>query len=86
MRSDMVTRQWRLLVILRRGPRTLTALAKDLEVTTRTVRRDLEALQSVPLPIAQVVRRDKHRSAQWGMDLLPEWPRNEYAPVRELGR
>lgn len=50
-RGNQIIRQWRLLVLLRRAPRTLPELAQLLECTERTVRRDIYALQAVPLPI-----------------------------------
>jgi predicted DNA-binding transcriptional regulator YafY len=50
-RCSQIIRQWRLLVLLRRAPRTLSELAKLLDCHQRTVRRDLYALQAVPLPI-----------------------------------
>jgi hypothetical protein len=50
-RCNQIIRQWRLLVLLRRAPRTLPELAQLLECTERTVRRDIYALQAVPLPI-----------------------------------
>jgi hypothetical protein len=50
-RCSQIIRQWRLLVLLRRAPRTLSELARLLDCHQRTVRRDLYALQAVPLPI-----------------------------------
>lgn len=50
-RCNPFVRQWQLIVLLRRAPRTLPELATLLGCCQRTVRRDLYALQAVPLPI-----------------------------------
>ncbi len=51
-RNDEVIRQWRLLRHLAAGrTNTINKLAEDLDVTTRTIRRDLSALQAAGFPI-----------------------------------
>jgi predicted DNA-binding transcriptional regulator YafY len=51
-RNSELIRQWTILQQLAaRRPATITALATDLNVTTRTVRRDLTALQACGFPI-----------------------------------
>lgn len=51
-RNQEVIRQWRLLRHLAAGrTNTITRLAEDLEVTTRTIRRDLAALQAAGFPL-----------------------------------
>ena len=50
-RGNPFVRQWKLIVLLRRAPRTLAELAQLLGCHQRTIRRDLYALQAVPLPI-----------------------------------
>ena len=45
-------RTWRLIALLRSGPGcTLARLSRDLGVTTRTIRRDLDALQAAGLAV-----------------------------------
>lgn len=83
MRGSRVTRQWRLLVQLRRGPKTVPELASRLDVSERTVWRDLEALQDVPFPITHEPRLGPRR-AKWTLDAMPEWPRNAATPAQEL--
>jgi proteasome accessory factor B len=52
MRNAEVIRQWTILRHLAAGrTNTISRLAADLEVTTRTIRRDLEALQHAGFPI-----------------------------------
>lgn len=81
-RGTLVARQWRLLILLRRGRWTLPALARELEVCARTVQRDLAALSDVPFPIVKT--GTARWNARWTLDAMPEWPRNERTPVREL--
>jgi predicted DNA-binding transcriptional regulator YafY len=50
-RCNVFVRQWRLLVLLRRGPKSLKQLSRALDCHERTVRRDLYALQAAGLPI-----------------------------------
>lgn len=52
-RNRMVVRQWELLQLLESGRRSLNQLAGELGVTTRTVRRDLEALEEAHFPIVK---------------------------------
>jgi predicted DNA-binding transcriptional regulator YafY len=44
VRNQALERTLRLLRLLQRGARTLDRLAQELNVTTRTIRRDLEVL------------------------------------------
>ncbi len=51
-RGDQLSRQWRLLRLLEhRSGRTAEQLASELGVTTRTVRRDLDAVQAGGWPV-----------------------------------
>lgn len=55
-RNRQVIRQWEVLQQLEGGPKTLNELASavgDGGVTTRTIRRDLEALEAARFPIYQ---------------------------------
>lgn len=82
-RGSILLRQWNLLLMLRRGPKTVIELADALGVCERTIVRDLEVLQGVPFPLtAEQERVWKH--AKWTLSGMPEWPRNSVAPVQEL--
>lgn len=89
-RRAQFVRQWRVLVTLRQGPRTLRELAQLLDVHPRTVRRDLYALQRVPLPVSsrfdgasrQGIRRGDPNV--WCLGETPAWPRDAPFPVAEL--
>lgn len=75
-------------MLLRAAPQTLEALAKALSVSTRTIRRDLAALQAVPLPITSRFEGDRHGVQReqpnvWALGETPAWPRREIAPVAE---
>jgi len=85
-RCRALVRCWRILVILRQRPSTLQMLAEDLGVTTRTIRRDLKALQRVPLPIGIRSRRGLRGGDPnvWILGEVPEWPRREDLPTRPL--
>lgn len=51
-RSAQLIRTWRLIALLRSGAGcTLDRLSRELDVTTRTIRRDLEALQDAGIAI-----------------------------------
>ena len=47
----MVVRQWQVLRSLEERRQTLDELANELNVVTRTIRRDLEALEAAGFPI-----------------------------------
>jgi predicted DNA-binding transcriptional regulator YafY len=67
-RNQEVIRQWKVLHALaasRQGV-TLDALAKDLEVTTRTIRRDLAALQEAGFPLFDP--RDDEGRVRWRLE------------------
>lgn len=94
-RCSQIIRQWRLLVLLRRAPRTLSELAKLLDCHQRTVRRDLYALQAVPLPIGSKypagegvdpcpMKGRNDRENVWAIGVMDEWPRTEEVPSDEL--
>ncbi len=52
MRNAEVVRQWRVLKSIEAGRhRTVPELARDLGVTDRTIRRDIEALQEAGFPL-----------------------------------
>jgi len=67
-RNQEVIRQWKVLHALEssRHGATIDALAKDLEVTTRTIRRDLAALQEAGFPLYD--ERDDDGRARWRLD------------------
>ena len=50
-RNRQVVRQWEILTALQESPRTILELANLTSVTTRTIRRDLEALQTAAFPL-----------------------------------
>jgi predicted DNA-binding transcriptional regulator YafY len=52
-RNRQLVRTLRLIDVLRRGRWTLVALAHELHVTDRTVRRDLEALEEAHVPVVK---------------------------------
>lgn len=54
MRNRRLERALILLRLLQRGRRPLDTLARDLGVTTRTVRRDLESLSLAGFPVTNV--------------------------------
>jgi hypothetical protein len=83
-RGAQFVRQWRLLVSLRRGPKTLTALSGELDCCERTVRRDLEVLQAVSLPI--VSERTGDDGTKWGVLEMLAWPFDSVVPGGELPR
>lgn len=84
-------RMWRVLVLIRQQPRTLNELADMLGVHPRTIRRDLVALKSVPLPIESrftTQSRTGIRAAEanfWALGEIPAWPRREPTPIADVG-
>jgi predicted DNA-binding transcriptional regulator YafY len=88
-----LVRTWRVLVLLRAKPHTLDELADKLSVTSRTIRRDIVALQSVPLPIESRYPVAGPRSPRYGVQAqlqnewfikaTPEWPAGERTPVAD---
>ena len=67
-RNQEVIRQWRVLHALEssRHGATIDALAGELEVTTRTIRRDLAALQEAGFALYD--ERDEDGRARWRID------------------
>jgi predicted DNA-binding transcriptional regulator YafY len=67
-RNQEVIRQWKVLHALEssRHGATIEALARDLDVTTRTIRRDLAALQEAGFPLYD--ERDDEGHARWRLD------------------
>jgi proteasome accessory factor B len=67
-RNQEVIRQWRLLHALEssRHGATIVALADDLGVTTRTIRRDLAALQEAGFPLFD--DRDDEGRSRWRLE------------------
>jgi proteasome accessory factor B len=67
-RNQEVIRQWRLLHALEssRHGATIDALASDLDVTTRTIRRDLAALQEAGFALYD--ERDDDGRVRWRID------------------
>jgi predicted DNA-binding transcriptional regulator YafY len=67
-RNQEVIRQWKALHALEasRHGVTIDALARELEVTTRTIRRDLAALQEAGFPLYD--ERDSEGRVRWRLD------------------
>jgi predicted DNA-binding transcriptional regulator YafY len=67
-RNQEVIRQWKVLHALEssRHGATIDALARELDVTTRTIRRDLAALQEAGFALYD--ERDDDGRARWRMD------------------
>jgi proteasome accessory factor B len=67
-RNQEVIRQWKVLHALEsaRTGVSIDDLARDLEVTTRTIRRDLEALQEAGFPLYD--ERDDNGRTRWHLD------------------
>src|SRR5262245_37683471 len=67
-RNQEVIRQWKVLHALgsSRHGAAIDALAKDLKVTTRTIRRDLAALQEAGFPLYD--ERDDEGRVRWRLD------------------
>jgi proteasome accessory factor B len=67
-RNQEVIRQWRVLHALEssRHGVAIDALARELEVTTRTIRRDLAALQEAGFPLYDEKDTDGH--VRWRID------------------
>jgi predicted DNA-binding transcriptional regulator YafY len=67
-RNQEVIRQWKVLHALEssRHGVSIDALAQDLDVTTRTIRRDLAALQEAGFPLYD--ERDDDGRAHWRLD------------------
>lgn len=67
-RNQEVIRQWKVLHALEssRHGATINALADDLDVTTRTIRRDLAALQEAGFPLYD--EHDDDGRARWRLD------------------
>jgi predicted DNA-binding transcriptional regulator YafY len=67
-RNQEVIRQWKVLHALEssRHGAAIDALAKDLDVTTRTIRRDLAALQEAGFPLYD--ERDDEGRVRWRLD------------------
>ena len=67
-RNQEVIRQWKLLHALEssRHGATIQALADELEVTTRTIRRDLAALQEAGFPLFD--EHDEEGRARWRLE------------------
>ena len=67
-RNQEVIRQWKVLHALEssRHGASIDALADDLDVTTRTIRRDLAALQEAGFPLYD--ERDDDGRVRWRLD------------------
>lgn len=67
-RNQEVIRQWKILHALEssRHGATIDALAADLDVTTRTIRRDLAALQEAGFALYD--ERDEDGRSRWRLD------------------
>ena len=67
-RNQEVIRQWKVLHALEsaRAGLSIDDLARDLAVTTRTIRRDLEALQEAGFPLYD--ERDENGRTRWYLD------------------
>src|SRR5262245_52433831 len=84
-RRKTFVRMWRIVLLLRAKPHTLEQLAQALGAAERTIRRDLVALQRIPLPIeARYPTRAGVRAAdksEWFIKEMPEWPSRSPVPV-----
>lgn len=77
-RNEQLIRTWALLVKMRSGRYwNISQLADAFGVTERTVRRDLEALQSLHFPLIQ-------ERGLWRLGLMKEWPLRSTAPIQDL--
>jgi predicted DNA-binding transcriptional regulator YafY len=56
-RNRQIIRTWRIVRELSVGGRTFNGLAAELGVTSRTIRRDLEALAEAGFPLVQDEQR-----------------------------
>jgi len=67
-RNQEVIRQWKVLHALEssRHGATIDGLARNLAVTTRTIRRDLAALQEAGFPLYD--ERDEDGRAHWRLE------------------
>jgi predicted DNA-binding transcriptional regulator YafY len=67
-RNQEVIRQWKVLHALdsSRQGMSIDTMARDLEVTTRTIRRDLAALQEAGFPLYD--EKDEHGRTRWYLD------------------
>jgi predicted DNA-binding transcriptional regulator YafY len=67
-RNQEVIRQWKVLHALEssRHGASIDALARDLDVTTRTIRRDLAALQEAGFPLYD--EKDDNGRVHWRID------------------
>jgi predicted DNA-binding transcriptional regulator YafY len=67
-RNQEVIRQWKVLHALEssRHGAAIDALARELDVTTRTIRRDLAALQEAGFPLFD--ERDEDGRVRWRLD------------------
>ena len=67
-RNQEVIRQWKVLHALEssRHGTSIDALARELDVTTRTIRRDLAALQEAGFPLYD--ERDDNGRTRWRLD------------------
>jgi len=64
MRGDQFTRQWKILLSLleRKNGRTVQGIAEALQVSVRTVYRDLEVLDRAGIPLVQ---EREGRNVRW---------------------
>ena len=51
MRCQALERSLRLVQALQRSPRTIASLERELDVCTRTIRRDLDVISVVGFPV-----------------------------------
>ena len=65
-RNQQVVRQWQLLTALQARGCTLKQLAREFDVTERTIRRDLEALQDAKFPLYN----ERHDDGVWRWHLM----------------
>lgn len=67
--------------MLRLNKLTINQAAQRIGVTGRTIRRDLEMLQAVPLPIRSIGSGNALDPRVFWIGSVASWPRNEGAPV-----
>jgi predicted DNA-binding transcriptional regulator YafY len=57
-RNKQLVRVLRLMALLQNGRLDLNALSAELSVSTRTIRRDIEAIEAAHLPIQKACGED----------------------------
>lgn len=92
-RRGPFVRMWRIVVLLKAKPHAREELARALSTSERTIRRDILALQSVPLPIESRFPTGPRSSRfgiqagrrnEWFVKDMPEWPDGAHVPSADV--